>query len=96
MNRRGYKPEQIIMKLRKAEIQMGKGLKTSEACREKPLRGEPFQRPHYKTQLGMFHRLCHYLIHKRCFCVGVMLPVRWVTLGQMPLQCCITRRILCM
>ena len=33
MNRRGYKPEQIIIKLRKAEIQMGKGLKTSEACR---------------------------------------------------------------
>ena len=33
MNRRGYKPEQIIMKLREAEIQMGKGVKTSEVCR---------------------------------------------------------------
>ena len=33
MNKKCYKPEQIIMKLCEAEVLMGKGLKTSEACR---------------------------------------------------------------
>ena len=33
MNKKYYKPEQIIMKLREAEVYLNKGLKTGEVCR---------------------------------------------------------------
>lgn len=44
MSRKRYKPEQIILMLREAEIQLGKGLGTSQVCRNLEISENTFYR----------------------------------------------------
>ena len=44
MSRKRYKPEQIILMLREAEVQLGKGLKSSQICRDLGISENTFYR----------------------------------------------------
>jgi len=44
MSRKYYRPEQIILKLREAEIQLGKGLRTGQVCRNLGISQNTFYR----------------------------------------------------
>ena len=44
MSRKRYKPEQIILKLREAEIQLGKGLEAGQVCRNLGISENTFYR----------------------------------------------------
>lgn len=44
MSMKRYTPEQIIVKLREAEIQLGKGLRTGQVCRDLGISQNTFYR----------------------------------------------------
>ena len=44
MSRKRYKPEQIIQMLREAEVQLGKGLKSVQICRDLGISENTFYR----------------------------------------------------